>query len=420
MIPTPVAEYLRKRGVRSWTIAAGAGTGYRGAVIIPALAESRRLSETLASLARNPPELLDGLLVLVVVNHREDATAEDKADNEATLGLLEDGISRLSSPHLAWIDAASPGREMPVKGGGVGLARKIGADLALPCLDYSGCSPLIIYLDADTLVEPGYLAAINGHFQSATAGGAVIPFRHQRPTTPEEQQAIDTYELFLRAYVLGLEIAGSPYAFHSVGSAMACRAVDYARMGGMNTRAAGEDFYFLQQMHRIAGVASLRGTVVHPSPRASHRVPFGTGRSMSRALAGDANAVVFHRAECFLILKAWLKLINDDCGSDATWLIGRAAEIAPPLADYLGRADFPQVWERLQQHNKNRKSLNKAFHDWFDGLKTMKLIHHLSATTFPCCGPDACVPRLLQEAGENRAAGVTAQLEALQRRQFAL
>ncbi|WP_243373267.1 glycosyltransferase family 2 protein [Geotalea sp. SG265] len=419
MIPAPVAAYLRKRGVRSWTISGSAEPSYSGAVIIPALAESPRLFHTLASLAANPPELLERLLVLVVVNHREDAPAEDKADNEATLRLLERGCPELSMLDLAWIDAASPGKEMPAKGGGVGLARKIGADLALPCLDYAGSTPLLIYLDADTLVEPGYLAAIEAHFKSVAAGGAVIPFRHQRPPTIKEQQAIDTYELFLRSFVVGLEIAGSPYAFHTVGSAMACRAVDYARMGGMNTRAAGEDFYFLQQLHRVAGVSPLRGTVVHPSPRASHRVPFGTGRSMSRTLAGDEQAVVFHRPECFLILKEWLTLIAGNPDADSPLLMDRAAELSPQLAIYLVQAGFSEAWSRLRQNNKCPMSLRKAFHDWFDGLKTMKLIHHLSATIFPCCGPDQALPELLKLAGEPSAAGVTEQLEALQRRQFA-
>jgi hypothetical protein len=52
----------------------------------------------------------------------------------------------------------------------------------------------------------------------------VIPFCHQQGDTPEEDQAIRRYELFLRAYVLGLARAGSPCAFHTVGSAMACTA----------------------------------------------------------------------------------------------------------------------------------------------------------------------------------------------------
>jgi hypothetical protein len=53
---------------------------------------------------------------------------------------------------------------------------------------------------------------------------------------------------------------------------MACRASAYVAAGGMNRRLAGEDFYFLQQVHKTSGVAALYGTTVHPSPRSSQRV----------------------------------------------------------------------------------------------------------------------------------------------------
>ena len=182
---------------------------------------------------------------------------------------------------------------------GVGLARKIGLDLALPLLDYGGGDPLLVCLDADTLVQPDYLPAITRHFARSTAGGAAIPYRHRPAADPAGQGAIDRYELFLRAYVLGLELAGSPYAFHTVGSAMACRASAYVASGGMNRRLAGEDFYFLQQVHKTSGVAPLAGTVVHPSPRSSHRVPFGTGRAVGDMLAEGEQRLLFYQPVCF-------------------------------------------------------------------------------------------------------------------------
>lgn len=419
MMPPAVAHYLKKRGVASWSISGNQRYDYAGVIVIPALAESPRLFDTLESLAQNPGALLDRFLVLVVVNHRQDAPAEDKVDNAKTLGMLEQSRSRLPMLNLAWIDAASPGLEMPIKGGGVGLARKIGADLALPCLDYSRFEPLIVYLDADTVVQPDYLSALISHFDSSAAGGATIPFRHQAAVAPEQQHTIEVYELFLRAYVLGLEIAGSPYAFHTVGSAMACRALDYARMGGMNTRAAGEDFYFLQQLHRVSKVAPLRGTVVYPSPRPSHRVPFGTGRSMSRVLAGEENVITFHRTECFLILRAWLVLVAAHPDAEADSLLDGARAIAPELAAYLVECRFAAAWEKLRLNTKNNNAMISAFHGWFDGLKTMKLIHHLSHTAFPCCSPESTMESLLALAGVSRVTGITNQLKILQQRQFA-
>lgn len=384
-------------------------------MVIPALAESAHLFATLRSLAANPPELLSRFLVLVVVNHREDTLSGDREDNHKTLERLAADATEISPLRLAWVDATSPGMEMPAKVGGVGLARKIGLDLALSRLDFTAQSPLLISLDADTLVEPSYLPALGRHFLHSKCGGAVIPFCHRQGDSPEQQQAIDRYELFLRGYVLGLSLAGSPYAFHTVGSAMACTAEAYIRMGGMNRRPAAEDFYFLQQLHRTAGVEQLRGTTVHPSARPSHRVPFGTGLSVSRTLAGDAGEVMFYRPECFRILGSWLEMLTDNLDFNSSSLLAKAAAVSPHLADYLEITGFPGIWEKLRRNHRKEEALRSAFHGWFDGLKTMKLIHHLSALPFPRCEPEEALPPLLEWARLERVTGVAGQLALLRR-----
>jgi hypothetical protein len=393
-IPANIHKYLQTRASTGpWQLSGCAAGGFAGAVIIPALAESARLFATLATLARNSPEVLAQFLVLVVVNQREDASQADRADNQATLRLLAADLPR--ELPCAWVDATSPGLELPAKVGGVGLARKIGHDLALQRLDYRHHDPLLVSLDADTLVEPTYLPAIVRHFRATTAGGAIIPFRHQQGKTTAEQAAVIRYELFLRSYVLGLSLAGSPYAFHTVGSAMACTVSAYCRMGGMNNRSAGEDFYFLQQLQRTAGIGQVAGTVVHPSARASHRVPFGTGRSIGRLLAGDGTAVLFYRTECFMLLKEWLCLVTKHPQLPGAELQTLATGIAEPLGKYLAAAGFSQTWDRLRTNNRQPAPLMAAFHGWFDGLKTMKLIHHLSATLYPRCEPELSLPALL-------------------------
>lgn len=416
MPPPAVTKYLQTRAIQGpWRIAGRTEDGFAGAVVIPALAEGERLFATLATLAANPPELLARFLVLVVVNHREDASLADKEDNRRTLARIDAAATEFPSLNLARIDAASPGLEMPAKGGGVGLARKIGLDLALTRLDHGASPSLLVCLDADTLVEPTYLPAIVRHFRETAAGGAAIPFRHQPGKSPGEQCAIDRYELFLRHYVLGLGIAGSPYAFHTVGSAMAATSAAYVRSGGMNTRMAGEDFYFLQHLSRTSGVARVRRTVVYPSPRPSHRVPFGTGRSVSRWLGGDGEAITFYRPECFSILGGWLELVAKGLDSPAGEIMAGARNISPHLAEYLESVRFTETWEGLRRNHPVPERLRTAFHGWFDGLRTMKLIHHLSARGLTRCGPEEAMPGLLRIAGAGPAAGVGAQLELLRR-----
>src|SRR6185369_6760135 len=138
------------------------------------------------------------------INHREDAPEADKADNLATLAVLAESAPSMPHLNLAWVDAASPGLELPAKGGGVGLARRIGLDLALTRLQTHGHDPILVCLDADTLVRPDYLPALIRHFHGSACGGAVIPFLHQQGLSPQSDRAILRYELFLRCYVLGL------------------------------------------------------------------------------------------------------------------------------------------------------------------------------------------------------------------------
>ncbi len=419
MTPPSIFRYLESRGIQGpWKVAGTERGDFQGAVVIPALAEKDSLFATLATLANNPPELLSRFLILVVVNHRRGADKADKLDNEETLARLSRKEGIPEPLQIGWVDAASPGLEFPVKGGGVGRARKTGLDLALTRLSFQSAPPLLVSLDADTLVRPDYLPAILKHFQKSKEGGAVIPFCHQRGKTPEQQAAIQRYELFLRLYVLGLDRAGSPYAFHSVGSAMACRAEAYARMGGMNQREAGEDFYFLQHLAKTVGVGKMEGTVVCPSPRVSRRVPFGTGISMSRLLAAESAAFLFYRPECFQILKDWLSVVAENPDADGEEVLLKGRRISDELGSYLAQIEFAPVWEKLKKNFHAHPLLFKAFHDWFDGLKTLRLIHHLSAGPYPRAEPDSVIPDFLKWAGSEPLEGIEKPLSLLRRAQI--
>ena len=416
-----VNRYLTARALPGpWQLAGCTDACFTGAIVIPSLAERVNLAATLGSLAANPPELLERFLVVVVVNNRADASADYKADNVATLDSLASVHAQGTPLHLAWVDAAQDGRELPVKGGGVGMARKIGLDLTLQRLAHDRRDPILVSLDADTLVLPNYLETIVAHFEKSTAGGMVIPFRHQHGDSPAQQAAIDRYELFLRTYVLGLRHAGSPYAFHTVGSALACRASAYVKMGGMNVRAAGEDFYFLQQLHRITGVEQMHGTVVFPSCRPSDRVPFGTGRSMARLLSREEGAVLFYRPECFTILQKWLATALDNRDRNGKEVLALGAAISPHLGRYLAAIRLEQVWDRLRHTHREECAFARAFHEWFDGLKTMKLIHHLSEACYPRCEPEKSVPGLLELCKVGAATGIEQQLSLLRKLQGAV
>lgn len=412
-LPPHIAVYLNKRGAgKPWQINTPPSRRFDGAIVIPSLAEAANLPQTLESLSRNPADLLDRFMILIVVNQRADAPEEDTTSNRTTLENLPFWQQQYGLNNLFWVDAASAGNELPPKQG-VGLARKIGLDLALAFLDYSDGDPLLICLDADTLVQPDYLAAITSHFSSSSAGGASIPYRHRPAADPAGQSAIDRYELFLRVYVFGLELAGSPYAFHTVGSAMACRASAYVGSGGMNRRLAGEDFYFLQQVHKTSGVASLSGTIVHPSPRSSHRVPFGTGRSVGDMLSDGEQRLLFYQPVVFSIVGDWLGFVADHPEADASAILAAAAAIDPVLGVFMGEIGFAAAWENLQKNNRGADKLLTAFHGWFDAFRTMRLIHELSDRAYPRIAPEPATAPLLERAGRVCPDTASEQLQLL-------
>lgn len=412
-LPPNIAAYLSKRAVSvPWRIDPPSESLFAGAVVIPSLAESANLQLTLKSLSDNPPHLLDQFLIMVVVNQRSDACDAQKRDNQATLTMLPEWKRQYRLENLCWVDAASAGCELPQRQG-VGLARKIGLDLVLPLLDFGKDDPLLVCLDADTLVQPDYLQAITDHFSGTPVGGASIPYSHRRAADPEGQVAIDRYELFLRAYVLGLQQAASPYAFHTVGSAMACRASAYVAAGGMNRRLAGEDFYFLQQLHKTSGVAGLKGTIVHPSPRSSQRVPFGTGRAVGDMLAEGEKRLLFYQPAVFTILGEWLACLNGSLGADGSLLLERSGCISPVLREFLEQAGFREAWDGLRKHNQGEAKLLAAFHGWFDAFRTMRLIHLLSDHGYPRVSPEEAVPPLLERSGYGIPPDVSGQLDLL-------
>jgi hypothetical protein len=391
--PVAIAAYRQRFPLpRPWHLDGCANGGFAGAVVIPALAESAELFATLATLAGNPAELLRRFLIVVVVNHRADASAAEQADNHATLRRLAGGDGVAPGLALAWVDVATPGRELP-EGDGVGLARKIGFDLALERLAKTE-RPLLVALDADTHVEATYLAALRAHFAASGAGATVIPFGHRPAVDAQQAAAILRYELFLRHYVLGLRLAGSPYAYHSIGSACACTAAAYLKAGGMNRRQAGEDFYFLQQLAKTSGLEVLHGTTVHPSSRRSGRVPFGTGRSMTRQHSEGATAVRFYPVAAFRILADWLALAQAEEGDDGGALLARAAALAPELGVFLAEAGLERVWPRLRHQHRTAATFSAAFHGWFDGFKTLRLIHTLCQEALPPVDVDVALTGL--------------------------
>ena len=406
-MPASIQQYLMRQARDDRRVfVVGACDGIDQVVVIPALAEKEALFETLHRLSKNQPSDLGRTLVICVINNRDEGIAdpEDIENNRQTMMLLRaliHGDRNALSPsfdqagelcrqiissglRLAYVDASSRGMEMPGKGGGVGMARKLGLDKALSLFDYrSPAKKLLLNLDADAWVEPHYLSAVRHFFETEKVSAAVVSYSHRPDQDSALQAAICCYEIFLRYYILGLGFAGSPYAFHSIGSTMICTPESYVAVRGMNRRDAAEDFYFLDKLAKLGPVARIHATTVYPSGRPSRRVPFGTGRRMIRFLEERHNEYLLYDPEVFRILKHWLETMAGGVRQETQVILTVAARIHPLLRSFLELNRFQEVWPRIQRNHREPDALAKQFHVWFDGFKTMKLIHYLTEKGFP-------------------------------------
>ncbi len=269
---------------------------YRCALVIPYFNEPLTCIDHLKN-------LVDDVLLIAVVNNISQTDESEKAQNQALINELQ------KRPHTVVIDKSSQGCELPTPGG-VGLARKIGCDTALS-LYHQGLieSPWIHTSDADAIFPAEYTYISN----DIPKGAVVYAFKHMSTGDTQHDVAMSRYEKALHAYADGLRLAGSPYAYISIGSCLALHAESYAAVRGFSAkRQAGEDFYILNNIRRIAEVTALEKPIIQLSPRLSTRVPFGTGQAVAKLIKDgpDAKATGFatiYPQEAFEALKIYLK-----------------------------------------------------------------------------------------------------------------
>lgn len=282
--------------------------------------------------------------------------------------------------NLLTVDLCSPGREIdPNKG--VGLARKTGADIALSLIHRGKIkTPLIFTTDADVELPAGY-----GEVLPVGFAAAIFPFVHSSEKALEP--AINLYELALHYYVLGLRWAGSPYAFHSIGSTLTIDARHYAEVRGFPKRSAAEDFYILNKLAKTGPVVQLEGPLVKIQARISNRVPFGTGAALLhiRQLKDPRKEYLFYHPDVFAALK-YFQTIQSRFWPDQG-LNDLLKEVPPAyqkvIGDWCETSDLEAVLAEKRFTLKSEKTFRKFLHDWFDGFRTLKFIHFARDHHFP-------------------------------------
>ena len=394
-LPVDVKKYLVKYLSGGWLLETGDSDYYNNAVVIPAISEFENIKSLLLSLASADNKYFNSTLFIFVVNNAASSGADVKNNNLNSIFLLRKIISKeaddiftgniiQSGLKIGLVDASTAGNEIPETTAGVGHARKIGMDLALTIFNYENkFKKILICLDADCTVEKNYLSEIIENFKDRNISSAVIKYAHSFTGNHEIENAITCYEIFLNYYELGLKYAQSPYAFHTIGSTIACDYESYIKVEGMNRKKAGEDFYFLEKLLKNTEVKKINTTVVHPAPRRSWRVPFGTGQRINRFLKGGHDEYKLYNPVSFYILKDWLEIFLYGIELTAEEYLDKAGKINKSLSDFLVSQKFYESWNRIAENSKGSKQLHRQKIRWFDGFRTLKLIHYLRDNGFP-------------------------------------
>lgn len=264
--------------------------------------------------------------------------------------------------------------ELEGKHAGVGLVRKKLMDLGFRIFYKYKKNGIIINLDADTFVKSNYFDAIESYFASNPEKEALsIGFEHNVDnwSINQEEFACVLYELHLRYFIHMQRILQLPYAYQTVGSAMAVRAYAYAKEGGMNKRQAGEDFYFLHKFSKNHTLGETGATIVVPSARRSDRVPFGTGKAIADMLNLPDVSCKSYNPQSFEILESWLQSIVNQ--SDTISI----NTPNPIFEQYLEIIDATMHIKSIKRQTTTEESFKKRFFQWFDAFALMKYLHYM-------------------------------------------
>ncbi len=382
-LPQAVKKYLSKQNFYNWKLECNTDKLFNNIIVIPAIQEFENIKKLLISIKKNEPRYLQNTLLVFVINNLKYEGSHIKNDNLKSIRFLKNYTSTGTLPHIGIIDAATENKELPEKNGGVGYARKIGMDLALKKFNYSNKEKkILISLDADCTVSENYLKTVITEFNTKNISAAIVNFEHKLPDNPKQKIAIINYEIFLRYYMLGLTYAKSPYAFYTIGSTIVCDYESYIKIGGMNKRKAGEDFYFLQKLAKTVNIKRIKNATVYPSSRISSRVPFGTGQKIKSLIIKNPNNYYIYSAKSFYVLKNWLDVFQKENLTSEKYLT-EAKLINKGLYNFLIQNKFETTWNKILENGKTNKQLIKQKKLWMDGFKTLKLIHHLRDYEFP-------------------------------------
>ena len=348
-------------------------------IVIPCHNEPDILS-SLISL--NDCKPVAGIEVIIIVNESDNCKDEVRQQNLTTLREID-----------SWKDTTKLNFSLlthhlisPEKTAGVGLARKVGMDEAARRFEQiKKRNGVICCFDADSTCSPNYLESVSRHFimNKPMPHGAAVYFEHVMPEDKGQRAGIIQYELHLRYYVHALRLIGYPYAHQTVGSSMIVRSDIYQKIGGMNKRKAGEDFYFLHRLMPTGSFIDIKDAIIYPSARISDRVPFGTGKAMAKWQDEEPAAYHTYSLQSFLDLQKLLSKVEKYYQADIIETEALLNKIPESIKQFLLTNDFTQTLVRINKQSNNLSTFIDKWYQYFDGFKILKYIHYARENYYP-------------------------------------
>ncbi len=350
---------------------------YQFSLVVPAHQES---ADQVVNIWRNITPGTSFIVILVINSDLAEDPESARLAEAITQGrdhfspaddlILATGGPALANkgPDILILDRYSKGKNIAPRQG-VGLARKLGTDIALR-LHHQGIieSGWLFTTDADATLPADYFAV------SPKPSDAALLFPFQHTASVDLARPVLLYEINMLYYAAGLKWAGSPYGYPTVGSTITCSATAYAGVRGYPKRNTGEDFYLLNKLRKLGDVRPIQHTPIVLEGRLSTRVPIGTGQAIGAIsrLRHPMQAYRFDHPSCFGALRDFQSLI----ATLARQLPPRLPSDTGILGQYCRKVRLGERYEKKRKENPTEAVMLKYLHDWFDGLRTRQFIHH--------------------------------------------
>lgn len=359
--------------------------------------------------------------IITVINSPEYAGEERLLQNEKTRISLSDYMSKLPKGFSLSILSVSGIRK---KDAGAGFARKIGMDEAVRLFNTGGNERgIIVSLDADCMVSKNYLIEIYRHFaENVRLDTAIIRYEHLLPdeiTDPRMFRAGILYELYLRYYTEALKYIGFPYPYHTIGSCFAVTADAYVKVGGMNRKQAGEDFYFLQKMFAYGNTTEINQATVYPSVRISDRVVFGTGPAIRKMLEKEKIDRETFSVNAFTDLKILFSQVDSLFKADISTINELLSNLPAPLSVFMQAENFECAIGEINANSATSVNFRKRFFGWFNAFMILKYLHFVHPKYYDYVSVEKAAEFLLTELTEKQPAVTSVEdlLKHYQKRQ---